>query len=347
MSDVRQLLGSARPWVIAEIGVNHNGRLSEALELVDLAARCGVQAVKFQAFRAERLVRPDAPLATYQARNLGADPGGQHAMLKALEIDGRSLAACAERARSHGLAFGVTPFDEQSLAEVLDLEPDFVKIGSGDADNLPLLEAARDGGRPVLVSTGMCSLEEVDRIVACFEGARERLALLHCVSAYPAPEEACNLAVLAVLRSLGCVTGFSDHTTGNRAAAFALALGAEVLERHITLDRLAAGPDHACSCDEIGLREWLAELDAVRRLLGDGVKRAMPCEADVRHAARKSLLLKRNVRAGDVLGREDVGSLRPADGVPPWHLPRYLGRRAAGDLPAGTLLRPADWLEAT
>jgi sialic acid synthase SpsE len=346
MIRVRELLGGASPWVIAEIGVNHNGRLSEALSLVDMAGRCGVQAVKFQAFRAERLVRRDTPLAAYQARNLGTDPGGQYAMLKSLEIDLPSLAACAGRARELGLAFGVTPFDEDSLREILALEPDFLKIGSGDADNLPLLEAARASDRPVLVSTGMCDLADAARIVGCFAGAEAELALLHCVSAYPAPEEACNLAALASLKQFGCVTGFSDHTSGRRAAAVALALGAEILERHITLDTHAAGPDHACSSDEQGLREWLAELQAVRVLLGDGNKRSMPCEEDVRRAARKSLLLARPLRAGEPLRREDVVCLRPADGLPPWRLPDFVGKRAAQDFEAGRLLQPADWLEA-
>ncbi len=347
MSDMRGLLGTRRPWVIAEIGVNHNGRLGEALELVELAARCGVQAVKFQAFRAERLVRQNTPLAAYQARNLGVDPGGQYALLKGLEIDMDSLAACAGLARKRGLAFGVTPFDELSLQEILGLEPDFVKLGSGDADNQPLLEAARECGRPVLVSTGMCSLAEAGRVVRWFAGAFDRLALLHCVSAYPAPEDSCNLAALPALRELGCVIGFSDHTMGTRAAPLAVALGAEILERHVTLDRSASGPDHACSSDELGLRDWLDELTAVRALLGDGIKRVMPCEEDVRRAARKSLLLARPLAAGEILTREDVHCLRPADGLPPWWLPHFLGRRAARDLEAGHLLHPLDWLEAT
>jgi N-acetylneuraminate synthase/N,N'-diacetyllegionaminate synthase len=336
---VRCLLGKRRPWVVAEIGVNHNGRREEALALVRMAARADVQAVKFQAFRAERLARPDAPLASYQERS-GAE--GQFALLRALEIDRGTLAACAAEARQLGLAFGVTPFDPDSLREILTLEPDFIKIGSGDADNFLLIEAARDCGRPVLVSTGMCSLAEVERLAGWFSGADERLALLHCVSAYPAPEEACNLAVLDALRGLGAVVGFSDHTLGARAAGLALALGAEIIERHITLDRAAAGPDHASSSDEAGLSAWLAELRATALVLGDGVKRMMPCEEDVRRVARKSILLQEPLRAGESLERSHVRCLRPADGLSCARLPGLLGRRARHDLPAGRLLTEQD-----
>jgi N,N'-diacetyllegionaminate synthase len=343
MSALRRMLERRRPFVVAEIGVNHDGQAGRARELVEMAARAGAHAVKFQAFKAERLVRADAPLARYQARNLGGDPGGQLAMLRRLEISSSTLAECRALARERSLAFGVTPFDERSLAEILLLEPDFVKIGSGDADNLPLLEAARDCGRPVLVSTGMCTHEEAARVARWFRPHQERLALLHCVSAYPASEADCNLAVLAHLRELGCVTGFSDHTTGHRAAALATALGAEILERHITLDRATPGPDHACSSDEAGFREWLAEVRLARAVLGDGLKRCMPGEEDVRQVARKSLVLARDVRAGGRLAREDVACLRPADGLPPWRLAELLGRTAARDLPAGGRLDPQDW----
>jgi N,N'-diacetyllegionaminate synthase len=343
MSHLRGMLGDRRPFVVAEIGVNHDGRPEQALALVELAARGGAHAVKFQAFKAERLVRPDAPLAGYQARNMGSDQGGQLEMLRRLEIGTAALAACRERAQSLGLAFGVTPFDGISLREILRLRPDFIKVGSGDADNQPLLEAARDSGFPVLVSTGMCTLDEAARIVRWFRPHRDRLALLHCVSAYPAPEDECNLAVLAHLRDLDCVTGFSDHTRDHRAAALATALGAEILERHITLDRSAPGPDHACSSDEAGFAAWMEEVRLAARLLGDGRKRCMPCEEDVRRVARKSLVLARDKRRGERLERADLACLRPADGMPPWRIGDFLGRTALRDLRAGGRLEPADW----
>lgn len=343
MSDLRRVLGDRRPFVVAEIGVNHDGSPERALALVELAARCGAHAVKFQAFKAERLVRADAPLARYQERNLGGDPGGQLAMLRRLEIASSTLAECRGLARRRGLAFGVTPFDEGSLAEILLLGPDFLKIGSGDADNLPLLRAARDSGFPVLVSTGMCTLDEAARIVRWFRPHRDRLALLHCVSAYPAPEGECNLGVLATLRGLGCVTGFSDHTAGHRAAALATALGAEILERHITLDRSTPGPDHACSSDEAGFGAWMEEVRLAALMLGDGRKRCMPCEEDVRRVARKSLVLARDKRRGEPLESGDVVCLRPADGLPPWRMGDVLGRPALRDLRSGGRLEPGDW----
>jgi N,N'-diacetyllegionaminate synthase len=343
VSALRRMLGGRRPFVVAEIGVNHDGHAGTALALVELAARAGAHAVKFQAFKAERLVRADAPLARYQERNLGGDPGGQLAMLRRLEIASSTLADCRGRARTLGLAFGVTPFDERSLAEVLLLEPDFLKIGSGDADNLPLLEAARDSGRPVLVSTGMCALEEAARVVRWFRPHRESLALLHCVSAYPAPEAECNLAVLAHLRELGCVTGFSDHTTGHRAAAWPRPWGRRSWSA--TSPWTAPRPVRTTPAP------------ATRRGSGSGWRRSSGpwrcwgMAASAACPARRTCAGWRaspwswrgtSVRANGWSGWTWT-ACGPADGLPPWRLKEMLGRRARRDLRAGGPLDPQDW----
>ena len=336
MIRVRELLGGASPWVIAEIGVNHNGRLSEALSLVDLAGRCGVQAVKFQAFRAERLVRRDTPLAAYQARNLGTDPGGQYAMLKSLEIDLPSLAACAGRARELGLAFGVTPFDEDSLREILALEPDFLKIGSGDADNLPLLEAARASDRPVLVSTGMCDLADAARIVGCFAGAEAELALLHCVSAYPAPLAEANLGAIETLRArYGEMVGYSDHTMGAQAALIAAAMGAVAIEKHITNDPMRQGPDHRFSATPDILLDISKAVAEVALARGGGAKATSAVEADNKVVGRRSAFALRDLPTGHLVVREDFRFVRPGVGIPPNDAGALVGQRLARDVPKG------------
>jgi N,N'-diacetyllegionaminate synthase len=330
------MLKGRRPWIIAEIGVNHDGELETARRLIQAAARAGADAVKFQAFRAERLAGPDAPLADYQRRALGAL--SQREMLRALELDAGQLHRCRQEAQAQGLAFGCTPFDLESLRAVVALGLDFLKIGSGDADNLPLLEAACASGLPTIVSTGMCDSADVDRIVAVFAGAPQRLALLHCVSAYPAPLAECNLRVIPWLATRAGTAGFSDHTAGDEAATAAVALGAQVIERHLTHDRAAPGPDHAASLEEAELREYIARLRRLPGALGDGRKRPMPCEQDVRQVARKSLVAALDLPAGTRLERHHLDARRPAGGLPPWSIDSLCGRVLARNLRAGERL---------
>ncbi len=337
MKTVREIVGNQWPWIIAEIGVNHDGSSSQALRLVEMAARCGCQAVKFQYFKADRLASMTAPQADYQQRS--APDESQHAMLKRLEIELETLAACRRLASEKGLAFGCTPFDEISLEEITHLKPDFIKIGSGDADNLPLLEAARDTNHPVIVSFGMSTQEEVERVVSLFEDDQDRLALLHCVSCYPAPEDECNLRVLPHMRATGCITGYSDHTAGTLAAQLAMACGAVIIEKHVTHSRTASGPDHACSLEEPELVAFVQQLSHAGQILGDGIKRVMPCEENVRQVARKSLAARHPLPAGHVIEKSDLICLRPAGGIAPWQHQELTGRRLDRPLEAGEFLK--------
>lgn len=330
------MLSGDNPWIIAEIGVNHDGVLDTARRLIRAAARAGADAVKFQAFRAEALASADAPLAAYQRRALGSV--SQREMLRKLELSAEDLAICRQEARSQALAFGCTPFDLESLRVLVALGVDFLKIGSGDADNLPLLEAARDSGLPTLVSTGMCDETDVRRILSVFARDRERLALLHCVSAYPAPLAECNLRALTWMGSLVERVGFSDHTEGDEAATLAVALGATLIERHLTHDRGASGPDHAASLEEAELREYVTRLRRLPQALGDGRKRPMPCEQDVRQVARKSLVAAVDLPAGTLLERHHLDARRPAGGLPPWAVEELAGRVLARNLRAGERL---------
>lgn len=343
MKTLSRLIRNAAPWLIAEIGVNHDGETDRALELVRMAARCGANAVKFQYFKADRLAHPEAPLAAYQRGN-GTGPS-QHTMLKRLEFPLDGLSTCLREARRNGLAFGCTPFDPASLDELLGLGMDFLKIGSGDADNLPLLRAAARSDLPVILSCGMSGMDDLQAVLPVFSENEERLALLHCVSAYPAPEDECNLRALEALQRTGCITGFSDHTKGHTAACLALALRARIIEKHITLDRTAAGPDHACSLDEMGFRDFVRELSRSASILGDGIKRVMPSELDVRQVARKSLVAREDLTAGHRLAASDLTALRPAGGFSPMLIDALCGRKLASAVKAGQRLVPEDLLE--
>ena len=330
-----------RPWIVAEIGVNHDGQLARAIDLIAQAAIAGADAVKFQAFDADRLAGETAPLADYQVSNMGTQTS-QREMLRRLQFGMVELAACRAEAERLGIAFGCTPFDVQSL-EMLDrLQVDFVKIGSGDANNLPLIEAARDTNRPVIVSTGMCEAREVDEIVRAFQRNPDQLALLHCVSAYPAPESECNIRVLDWLRTRSPWIGFSDHTNTKLASIAAVSRGAMIIEKHLTWSRDANGPDHACSCEPGEFADFISLLRRLPAILGDGRKRSMPSEENVRRIARKSLVLVRDLPAGHVIQEDDLALVRPGTGLPPMQLGLVPGQKLRHNLPAGSLLRTED-----
>lgn len=350
--------GGARVWIVAEAGVNHDGSLAAALELVDAAAEAGADAVKFQAFRAEEVVTRAAPKAAYQRRATGE--GGQLELIRALELPAEAFRELQERCRLRGVAFLATPFDLPSLRLLVeDLAVEALKLPSGELDNLQLvLEAARSG-LPVLLSTGMASLGEVERALgalahgyaeaageevalpslAAFRAAWEdrerraralaRVCLLHCTSQYPAPPEAVNLRAMGTLaRAFGARVGLSDHTRGLSVPLAAVALGAAVLEKHFTLDRRRRGPDHAASLEPRELAELVRGVREVEAALGDGIKACAPEEADTRRVARRSVVAARPIAAGEPFSPENLAVRRPAGGCPPWLYWDLLGRPA-------------------
>lgn len=332
-----RLLPAGRPFLIAEAGVNHNGRLDLALRLVDAAADAGADAVKFQTFDADALTTAGAPRAPYQRRS-GSSP--QLDMLRRLEFRREHHRPVLERCRRRRIRFMSTPFDEESADFLLALGMGVIKVGSGEATNLPFLRRLGSKRRPIILSTGMCTLAEVaDAIRALRSGGAREIALLHCVSSYPALPEDCNLRAMRTLeRRFGLPTGFSDHTRGVEAAFAAAALGARIIEKHFTLDRALRGPDHAMSLEPGGLRALVSGVADVCAALGDGVKRPRRCERDVMKAVRRSLVLARPAAAGEKLTRGMVAAKRPGTGLPPGRLPSLLGRRLKVALPADTLL---------
>jgi N-acetylneuraminate synthase/N,N'-diacetyllegionaminate synthase len=327
-------IGDAAPvFVVAEAGVNHNGDPALARRLVDAAAECGADAVKFQTFSVDALLTRGAPKAGYQVETTGAGES-QREMLARLELSLEVLAELKDRAAKHGLIFFSAPFDEES-ADVLDaLDVALFKVPSGEITNLPLLRHLAAKGRPIILSTGMASLAEVEQAVAAINGAGDvPLAVLHCLSAYPAPAAEINLRAMDTLAvRFGCPIGFSDHTLGIEIALAAVARGARIIEKHLTLDTSLAGPDHRASLDPPAFAAMVRAIRTVESALGDGVKRPMPSEADTRRVARKSLVAARALTAGERLAAEDVAVKRPGTGIPPAELSRLLGCRLTRDV---------------
>lgn len=330
-----------RCFIIAEAGVNHNGDVHTALRMIDAAKAAGADAVKFQSFAAERLVTQASTKADYQEKTTSPDES-QFEMLRRLALSPEAHETLKARCDAAGIMFLSSPFSEAD-ADLLDsLDVAAIKLGSGEITHHPLLTHVAATMRPVILSTGASTLEEV---AAAVEVLREtgcaELALLHCVSSYPAdPAEANLRAIETLARTFGAPVGFSDHTLGMETACAAVALGARIIEKHFTLDRSMPGPDQRSSLEP---RELAAMVTAIRRVesaLGDGVKRPMPGESDVRSAARRSLVAACDMPAGTVLRRKHLAAKRAGSGIPPSELKRVMGMSLSRPLAAD---EPLTW----
>jgi N-acetylneuraminate synthase/N,N'-diacetyllegionaminate synthase len=336
------VVGGGRACIVAEIGVNHNGDLGLAARLVDAAAAAGADAVKFQVFSAERLATATAATAAYQEAGTGAET--QRELLEGLELSADELATLARRARARGLLLRATPFDVGAV-ELLDrLDVAAFKVSSGDLTNSPLLAEVARRRRPIVLSTGMATLDEVEEAVSYLEAAGEsRVIVLHCVSAYPAAPRDANLRAMATIRSrLGVPVGFSDHTLGTDVALAATALEAAMLEKHLTLDCNLPGPDHKASLEPNAFAELVRGVREVESALGDGVKRPAPVELETRAVVRRSLAAARDLAAGTVLEQELLVPLRPGTGISPTRIDEVVGRVVVRAVGAGELIDPAD-----
>lgn len=332
-------IGDGQPvYVIAEAGVNHDGRLDDALRMVAVAAQAGADAVKFQVFRAEELTTAAAPAAEYQKK---AGATNQRDMLRRLELADADFARLRDECHNIGIEFLATPFSIADLQRLIELDIQAVKIGSADLNNTPLLTAAAQTSLPLIVSTGAAMADEIDAAFRLLErlAAAGRLVLMHCVSRYPTPVEEANLAAIAALRAAyGVVVGFSDHTRSICIGGWAAAAGAKVLEKHFTLDRTRPGPDHAASLEPGELRSYIEHVRAAQAALGSGRLGMSAGESDVRAAARKSATAARDIAAGEVFSDNNLTLKRPGDGIPPGELAALLGRRAAAAIAADTTL---------
>ena len=323
-----------RTFIIAEAGVNHNGNLGLALRLVDAAKDAGADAVKFQTFSSRSLATAGAERAGYQRRARGRRES-QREMLARLELGPRAHAALLERCRRGRIEFLSSPFDLPGIDLLARLGLKTLKIPSGEITNLPYLRKIGALRRSLILSTGMSDLGEIEDALGVLVASgtpRERITLLHCTSEYPAPFAEVNLAALGTLReAFRLRVGYSDHTPGIEIAVAAVALGAEVLEKHFTLDRTIAGPDHRASLEPAELAAMVAAIRHVEAARGDGLKRASPSEAANIRAVRKSIVAARAIPKGRVLTERDIAAKRPAGGLSPMLWDLVIGRRAAKD----------------
>lgn len=325
----------AATYVIAEIGVNHNGSMDLARQLIDRAAEAHADAVKFQTFRAEDLVTPDARKADYQIAN---DGGGnsQFEMLQALELTEAQFAELAEYCAKVGIQFLSTPFSEAAADLLERVGVDAYKISSGDLTHLPLLRHIAAKGKPIILSTGMGNLAEIEEAVAAIKTAGDPpVSLLHCVSNYPAAVEDCNLAAMKTMaRAFGCPVGWSDHTEGAAISWAAVARGATIIEKHITLDHTLPGPDHLASMEPAEFTAFVTGIRNIEAAIGGGIKTPTAAELRTAEVARRSLVAARALPAGHVLSSGDIRILRPGHGLKPAALDMVLGSRLARDVAA-------------
>lgn len=327
--------------IIAEAGVNHNGDLDLAHQLIDVAAEARADYVKFQTFSADRLVTVHARKADYQTRTTDADES-QHAMIRRLELTRDMHEALIGHCISLGIQFFSSGFDPGSADLLAELGLELVKIPSGEITNLPYLRHVGRSGKPVILSTGMATLGEIESALAVLEQAgtpRDRITVLHCNTEYPTPMADVNLrAMLTIRDAFGVAVGYSDHTSGIEVAIAAVALGATVIEKHFTLDRSLPGPDHKASLEPNELKAMVTAIRNIERALGDGIKRPSTSEAKNRPIARKSLVAAGAIRAGDVFSETNVTVKRPGTGLSPMRWDEVLGRRAPRDFARDELI---------
>ena len=334
----RPLDSVSPPFVIAEIGVNHDGSLARALELVEIAAACGADAVKLQLFRADTLMHASAAFAVYQKDRCADQTPAD--MLRRYELSPADVAAIVAAARDRGLVPLATPFSPTDVATIGELDLPAVKIASPDLVNRPLLLHAAQLHRPLLLSTGAATIEEVATTVGWLREWGTPFALLHCVSSYPAVDADANLCWIGELAArFGVAVGYSDHTTDPLTGALATAAGAVVLEKHLTYDRAAAGPDHSASADADQFGDYVRGVRTAHRLRGQPGKRVLPAEEDVRRVSRQSLVTSRRLRPGDRVREADLTVMRPGTGIPAAQLPRVAGRKVLRPLDVGTMLQ--------
>jgi N,N'-diacetyllegionaminate synthase len=330
-----------RTLIIAEAGVNHNGDLGLAKQLIDAAAHAGADLVKFQTFNASRQVTRFAKKADYQTQTTDSKES-QHDMLQRLELTETMhyelIAHCATR----NIGFFSTGFDIESIDLLLGLGQDHFKIPSGEITNLPYLRHIGQLGKNTILSTGMAKLGEIEAAIDVLERAgtpRTSITVLHCTTEYPTPMAEVNLrAMQSIQAAFGVAVGYSDHTQGIEVATAAVAMGATVIEKHFTLDRNLPGPDHQASLEPAELKAMIAAIRNIEAALGDGIKRITPSEARNRPFARKSLVTSQAIKACEIFSAQNITTKRPGTGISPMRWDEVIGRKAPRDFAADELV---------
>ncbi len=335
----KESLSGPTVFIVAEAGVNHNGREDLALQLIDAAKAAGADAVKFQLFDPDEIAG-HAPLAAYQDQGDGSWRS-QHEMLTALTLPQEAYRRLAAHAQQRSIELIVTPFDSASAKFLVSLGLKTLKIPSGEITNHPFLKEVAALGAAVILSTGMSSLEEVEEAIAIFRAAKVPLTLLHCTSAYPTPYDQVHLrAMTALCETFQLPVGLSDHTEGIEVAVAAVALGARVVEKHLTLDRAAPGPDHRSSIEPPAFAEMVRAIRNVEVALGSKVKERQASEENVAAVARRSVVAACDLKRGQPIAREMLAIRRPGTGIEPKAFADVIGRKPVQDIRAGT---PLTW----
>lgn len=338
-------MNNPRTLIIAEAGVNHNGNIDIAKRLIEVAAEAGADLVKFQTFSADQLVTSSAKKADYQYQT--TDVGEtQRAMLKKLELTREMHEVLVAHCRQHGITFFSTGFDTQSINFLVELGIDRIKIPSGEITNLPYLRHIGGLGLPVILSTGMATLGEIESALDVLEVAgtlRQHITVLHCNTEYPTPMSDVNLSAMANIgRAFGVAVGYSDHTPGIEVPIAAVALGAMIIEKHFTIDRHLPGPDHRASLEPSELKAMVQAIRNIEQALGDGIKRPSASEIKNKPIALKSIVAAAAIRAGEAFTQENLTTKRPGTGISPMRWDEIIGRVAPRDFAQDELiiLRP-------
>lgn len=333
-------IGAGEPvFVIAEIGVNHDGSVPRAVELVAHAKAAGADAVKLQVFRADTLVHRSAEFAEYQKTRVdAADPAE---MLRQYELDDAGMTTVAGAAKDAGLQLICTPFSPTDVARAADVST-AIKIASPDLVNRLLLSRVIAAGRPMILSTGAATIVEIKSAVAWLASKAAVFSLLHCVSHYPVGNADANLSWIAGLQKFGVPVGYSDHVADPAAGALAVAAGACMVEKHLTYDTHAAGPDHSASLDPAGFADYVRRIRQAEAMLGRGSRRVLSCEADVRRVSRQSLVAARDIAANARISADDLTTQRPGTGLSAEAFEDVIGMQATRHLRAGEMFKAED-----
>lgn len=322
--------------IIAEAGVNHNGNLDNAFKLIDAAVEAGVDYVKFQTFKSENLVSKSAKKADYQIQNTGNSTDSQYEMLKKLELSHENHELLIDYCRKKNIQFFSTAFDLDSLAYLKEIGLNLVKIPSGEITNLPYLRKAAQLFNKVILSTGMCTMEDIEAAINVFLAEKisnENITILHCNTEYPTPMNDVNLkAMLSIQQKFGTDIGYSDHTLGIEVPVAAVALGASVIEKHFTLDNTMEGPDHAASLEPHQLKEMVRAIRNIEQAIsGDGLKKPSASEMKNIEIARKSIVASASISKGEVFTEENLAIKRPGTGMSPMKWDEVIGQTAKKD----------------
>jgi N-acetylneuraminate synthase/N,N'-diacetyllegionaminate synthase len=329
--------------IIAEAGVNHNGDIELAKKLIEVAADAGADYVKFQTFKADKIVSKDAKKAEYQINNLGGNDDSQYGMLKKLELSENDHHILHDYAINKGIKFASTGFDEESIDYLEKFNPDFIKIPSGEITNKPYLQHIAQKGRPVILSTGMANLDEIKQALSVLNKvglSNDKITVLHCNTEYPTPMKDVNLfAMVNMAKALNVHTGYSDHTLGIEVPIAAVALGARVIEKHFTLGRNLTGPDHLASLEPKELKQMISGIRNIELAIsGSGIKEPSESEKKNIPLGRRSIHVKNDLPAGHIIEISDLIMLRPGNGLSPMEIEKVVGKKTILALAKNALL---------